>query len=72
MLLIKCSCKCHSTLDSDFFSKQQVYKCPNCSKRLEVNNWTEIATIDEVLKKSEFQLLSIPDNTSIDFKFNIN
>ena len=72
MILIKCSCGCHSTLNSDFFSKRNAYKCPNCQKYLDVGPWTEISGIDGILQESGFKLFSIPNNATINFNFNIN
>ncbi|GEM_PF-3095627 len=72
MILIKCPCGCHSTLHSDFFSKRNVYKCPNCQTRLDVGQWTEIVGLNNVLQESGFNLFSIPDNATINFNFNIN
>ncbi len=72
MILIKCPCGCHSTLSSDFFSRGHSYKCPNCKAFLDVGQWTEIAGIHKILQESGFKMFSIPDNTAIDFNFNIN
>lgn len=74
MLLVKCSCKCHSTLDDNYFNVPQnrIYKCPNCNKSLNISRWHEIGAIEAVLKENGFELHSIPDNTTIYFKFNIS
>jgi hypothetical protein len=72
MLLVKCPCGCHSTLHSDFFTKRNAYRCPNCQKTLDVGQWTEISAIHKILTDNGFQLHSIPDNSTIDFNFNLN
>ncbi len=72
MLLIKCSCGCHSTLHNDFFTKDNAYRCPNCKNRLNVKPWTEISEVNKVSAEDGFQLFSIPDSSTIDFNFNIN
>lgn len=71
MLIIKCSCSRFSTLDNNYFKERINYKCPNCGKTLELGQWDELHHISSSLERQNFQLYSVPDDTTFDFNFKI-
>lgn len=69
MLLIKCKCGCRFTL-SETRERKHYICCPDCEKRLPIDNETFSVDLGGLLDSVE-SVSKIPDGAKIEISFNV-
>ncbi len=72
MLVIKCKCGCSAILKDDYLKKISYHSCPYCENVLKLTSQASIGAVSNVLSKDGFTIVSIPDNTKLQFDFDLD